>query len=346
MLVRDGRIAAVGDGLGGLARSSGALAGVGVLDAVGRGSSDEAERTVGAAVRELAAGCPVVRGFALVEKSLTPANMTIRSSPGLALAVLLAATLAGCGNSTASGDSPLASSAASGNVPTAPTTYEGALRPGDATLSDGEYVDDYTVHVEAGQTVEADLTASGFDPYLIVVGPSGAQEDNDDHEGSTSRSHVRLEAAESGSYTVRVTSYAEDEAGEYRLAVAVGGGGAALAGERVAAARQAPGSGLPPGTYDCWGTLATYIGTTTSGSVSYPNYSYATSHLGEFALGADGTYRVDGDANGYAYDEATGIVTWHGGTYAGRESRYALNGEGVPTVTISSGNTKWECKRV
>lgn len=48
MLVRDGRIAAVGDGLGGLARSSGALAGVGVLDAAGRGSSDEAERTAGA----------------------------------------------------------------------------------------------------------------------------------------------------------------------------------------------------------------------------------------------------------------------------------------------------------
>jgi hypothetical protein len=237
-------------------------------------------------------------------------------------------------------------------VPAAPAEHVGTLGPGDATLDEGEYVDEYSVVATAGQTLEADLMSSEFDTYLILVAPSGAQEANDDHEGSTSRSYVRTVASESGTYRVLVTSYAEDEGGAYRVVVSAGGDGgtAAPAGGDMAAEQTgdgpAPGDGPAVGTYDCWGTIATYTGTAYSGGaggVSYPTYSYSTSHLGGLTLERNGTYQIGGASHPYSYDAATGVVTWHGGTYAGRESRYALDAEGRPVITIMAGNTEYAC---
>ena len=97
-------------------------------------------------------------------------------------------------------------------------TYTGSLDSGDETLESGEYRDAYTIDVTAGEEVSAVVTSSDFDSYVILVSPSGEQEDNDDcTEGDTSRSCATLVADVSGTVRVLVTSYAPGETGAYTL---------------------------------------------------------------------------------------------------------------------------------
>ncbi len=100
--------------------------------------------------------------------------------------------------------------------------YDGTLQPGDATLQNGEYYDTYAVEVEAGQWIEVDMTTSEFDPYVVVMAPSGYNEQNDDFEGSLERAYLRLRAEESGTWQVYATSFEGGETGRYRLLVHVG----------------------------------------------------------------------------------------------------------------------------
>src|SRR5258705_9433517 len=72
-----------------------------------------------------------------------------------------------------------------------PTVYRGALASGDAQLSTGEYYDTYEFQGRAGQRAVFDLTTSAFDPYIMVVAPSGEKKENDDFNGSKSRSRLR-----------------------------------------------------------------------------------------------------------------------------------------------------------
>lgn len=97
------------------------------------------------------------------------------------------------------------------------TVHTGTLAPGDAQLPAGEYADTYEVELAVGQRFEADLTSSDFDPYLVLRAPSGEAEENDDYLGSQTHSRIETTAAEAGTYTVYVTSYAAGETGAYRL---------------------------------------------------------------------------------------------------------------------------------
>ncbi|MFL2545797.1 MAG: pre-peptidase C-terminal domain-containing protein [Candidatus Rariloculaceae bacterium] len=96
------------------------------------------------------------------------------------------------------------------------------LEAGDETLSSGEYRDGFSFEARSGQEAVVDLRSDDFDPYLIVILPSGDQLDNDDFEGDTSRSLISLVAEESGTYDVIVTSYQEGETGGYSLQMDVG----------------------------------------------------------------------------------------------------------------------------
>lgn len=93
----------------------------------------------------------------------------------------------------------------------------GRLDNSDPALSDGSYVDRYTFDGSAGSSAVIDLRSGEFDTYLRVTAPSGAQFTNDDYDGATDRSLLSLELAESGAYTVEVTSYAGGETGAYTL---------------------------------------------------------------------------------------------------------------------------------
>ncbi len=103
----------------------------------------------------------------------------------------------------------------------------GRLAAGDTTLRSGEYRDSYTFQGRQGQMVTVDLRSAAFDPYLIVIDPSGKQHDNDDHEGDSHRSLVSYELPEDGAYRVWATSYKSGETGAYDLRIQVGSAAAA-----------------------------------------------------------------------------------------------------------------------
>jgi hypothetical protein len=105
----------------------------------------------------------------------------------------------------------------------------GRLAKGDVTIESGEFVDGYEVEVTAGQTLVADLVSTDFDSYLYVRGPNGEQEDNDDYESDSSRSHLEVPITASGTWRVVATSYQSGETGDYRLTVDLQGAGAVSA---------------------------------------------------------------------------------------------------------------------
>ncbi len=100
-------------------------------------------------------------------------------------------------------------------------THQGTLEAGDGRLREGEYFDEYSVQVEAGQSILADLRSPDFDTYLIVEAPDGAQERNDDWADDTMHSHIEWVAEEAGVFSIIVTSFQADETGEYTLQIAV-----------------------------------------------------------------------------------------------------------------------------
>ncbi len=93
----------------------------------------------------------------------------------------------------------------------------GVLQPGDETLTSGEYIDSYSFQGLPGQRVNIELTSRDFDTYLILVTPSYEQIENDDADGSTSRSFIQADLTEPGMYRVVVTTYEPGERGDYRL---------------------------------------------------------------------------------------------------------------------------------
>jgi hypothetical protein len=106
----------------------------------------------------------------------------------------------------------------------APTIHRGTLAAGDATLRSGEYYDNYTFEGQTGQRLVVDLTSRAFDPYLMVIAPSGDKKDNDDYEGSSAHSRLELTLEETGTYRVVATSYKKDDTGAYELSIELGGG--------------------------------------------------------------------------------------------------------------------------
>ena len=103
--------------------------------------------------------------------------------------------------------------------------YRGQLDTGDDRL-DGDYYDTYDIHGNAGDVVVIDLFSSSFDTYLILMAPSGADTQNDDHDGSLDRSRIQKVLDESGEWTVFVTSYESRETGAYELSITTSRSGA------------------------------------------------------------------------------------------------------------------------
>lgn len=102
-------------------------------------------------------------------------------------------------------------------------TYSGALAPGDTTLASGEWMDEYVVQAQSGETVRAVVTSQAFDTYVIVKAESGAQaEDDDCTDDETTRSCAELVADADGPVRVLVTSFRPGETGAYRVALDVG----------------------------------------------------------------------------------------------------------------------------
>ena len=204
--------------------------------------------------------------------------------------------------------------------------YTGALEAGDDRLASGEFADRYTVTLEAGQALEADLTSSDFDPYLVLVAPSGAQEENDDYLGSQVHSRLVTTAAEGGAYTVVVTSYAAGETGAYRLELDAGRApvvpppgastpGASASGASASGA-SASGASRPP--------ASSVVGRWVGGAITATQYEdratgapAPTTGIGTtLTLAADGTYRQVRVMNQTTYGCTSAVHVDERGTYA------------------------------
>ncbi|MBL8536109.1 MAG: caspase family protein [Hyphomonadaceae bacterium] len=94
-------------------------------------------------------------------------------------------------------------------------TMNGALQQGDETLQSGEFVDTYRFQGRQGERVVIDMSSAQVDPYLILVAPSGAQEDNDDRSQSDRNARIETTLAETGEYRIGATSYQPGESGAY-----------------------------------------------------------------------------------------------------------------------------------
>ena len=110
-------------------------------------------------------------------------------------------------------------------------TVQGELRRGDAMLDSGEFTDTWTLRVRAGETYEVTLSAPAFDPYLMVRGPGGLSEDNDDDPAARGSrdSRIRFTAPAAGEVEIDATSYEPGETGAYRLTLSAIGGGVSRA---------------------------------------------------------------------------------------------------------------------
>lgn len=104
-------------------------------------------------------------------------------------------------------------------------TVTGELRRGDEMLTSGEFNDRWSFPVRRGQIYEVSLTSTVFDPYLLVRGPGGLQEDNDDDPSArgSRNSRIRFTAPADGEVEVGATSYAPAETGGYRLTLVSAG---------------------------------------------------------------------------------------------------------------------------
>ncbi len=96
----------------------------------------------------------------------------------------------------------------------------GALSSGDAVLDDGSLYDQYTFSGDNGQYVTIFLESEDFDPYLILLDPSGQRIGENDDVSSTNRnSRLIVTLPSTGLYTAVANSYESGISGEYAITI-------------------------------------------------------------------------------------------------------------------------------
>lgn len=152
----------------------------------------------------------------------------------------------------------------------------GELGATDPRLPTGEPADVYSFEVAGpSRPLTLELRSSDFDPYLMLIGPTGRHWENDDAGGGLD-SALQVTLAEAGSYRVVATAYRGDMAGSYELKVSSGARqiGATSAPAAVVAAANAAGG--PAGTTN--GELA-------AGDSQLPSGEWFDNHTFEWQAG-------------------------------------------------------------
>lgn len=151
--------------------------------------------------------------------------MTTRA-PLLAL-LAFALALSACGDSADAPEAPATladdpTAAVAPDDPPAPEVHNSSLNQGDDTLESGEYLETYEVVAREGQWIRAQVVSGDFDPYLLVLSPTGVQTDIDDSAaGNTTMTKAVVEATEGGEWKIVVTIYAVGESGAYEISLEV-----------------------------------------------------------------------------------------------------------------------------
>jgi len=129
-------------------------------------------------------------------------------------------------------------------------TFDSALQArldaSGGSLQSGEFVRRFSLNATAGSPVTFDLQSTEFDPYLIVIAPSGRQWSNDDANGGRD-SQLAVVLPEAGAYQVLATAYRPGMQGAFTLKVRRGLlAGATPADSTTANVAASPSVGLIP----------------------------------------------------------------------------------------------------
>lgn len=96
-----------------------------------------------------------------------------------------------------------------------------SLTEKDIPTGFGGFARDYTVYLEDGDQVAIDVISEEFDTLVTLMDGAGSTvSENDDGPDGTTNSLLFARITESGTYTVRVRSYAGQGTGEFFLKVA------------------------------------------------------------------------------------------------------------------------------
>jgi hypothetical protein len=141
-------------------------------------------------------------------------------------------------------------------------TVNGHLSAGDARLNSGEYMDAYELEGQRGDRLTILMNSGAVDPYLMMDGPGGFSEQNDDAESGDLNSRLDVRLPVSGRYRVVATSFAPGETGAYQISVVQGshapaggnpGGGVIEPGQTVSGSLSPGDDQLSSGEYrDGW----------------------------------------------------------------------------------------------
>lgn len=101
---------------------------------------------------------------------------------------------------------------------------QGRLQDGDAQLTSGEYVDVYVFEGRAGQQVTVRMSSGDLDSYVMIRGPSGFAEFNDDRDEGDVDSQLTVRLPATGQYRIQATTFSPGESGRYSLSLVEGTG--------------------------------------------------------------------------------------------------------------------------
>jgi len=141
-------------------------------------------------------------------------------------------------------------------------TISGQLSPGDARLNSGEFMDVYELDGRSGDRLTVLMTSGAVDSYLMMDGPGGFSDENDDAESGDLDSRLDVRLPVSGRYRIVASSFAPGETGAYQIAVVDGarspvggapGGGVIEPGQTVSGTLASGDERLDSGEYrDSW----------------------------------------------------------------------------------------------
>ncbi len=116
----------------------------------------------------------------------------------------------------------------------------GDLEPTDGVRWGGQYYDEYSYSVVAGQRVVVTMESEEVDAYLLVLRDDGTEAASDDDGGTELNARVDFRAPGTGQYTILATSAIAEQTGRYTIRVERPAGG-------EGASRPSPS---PPGLAD------------------------------------------------------------------------------------------------
>jgi hypothetical protein len=98
-------------------------------------------------------------------------------------------------------------------------SFDGTLGPGSPTDEAGRPVAEHEYRATAGETAVIEAQSPDFDTILVVLGPDGTLIAENDDFGAGWNSRVEVEFERSGTYTLVVGAYWDDQSGSYRVTV-------------------------------------------------------------------------------------------------------------------------------